>query len=81
MTHMAKALSPESKEDMVVPIFHIMSWMLAFPRLNLSCQSEQMSGVVQQCYNTGMMFVQLSLQINIWEENCHVMIALGISAW
>lgn len=60
VTYTVKALSPESKVDVVMPILNIMCWMLASPRLNLSYQSEQMSNVKQQLYNTVMVFVQLS---------------------
>lgn len=63
-----------------MPIFNIMCCTLAFPRLGLSCHSEPVRGVVQQRYNTGDGVPAAELQINIWEEKCHVMIALGISA-
>lgn len=67
--------------DMVMPIFNIMCWMLASPRLNLNCQSEQMSHVKQQHYNTAMVFVQLSSRYTSGEENCHRMIPLGYTCF
>lgn len=39
VTFMATALSPDPGVDMVMPTFNAVCWMLASPRLNLSCQS------------------------------------------